>query len=66
MSLEDKMNILKKLDEGVSQTEVCCLFGVNQLAVLTIKKNKRATGPAWRVCHSFALSCSAFPRDNFY
>lgn len=40
--LENKMEILYKVDEGVSKTDVGRLFGVSNFTVSTIKKNEKA------------------------
>lgn len=39
---EGKMKILEKLDEGVSNTNVGLLFGIDGSTVLMTEKNKRA------------------------
>lgn len=42
MLLEDSLKILEKLEEGVSNTDVGRLPGVNEAAVRSVKKNEKA------------------------
>lgn len=42
MPVEDKMTILEKLEEGVSNTDVGRFFGMNESTLRTIEKNEKA------------------------
>lgn len=49
-----KMNVLEKLEEGVSNTDVG--------PCTPLSKTRRPSGPAWRVFRASAPRCCAFPR----
>ncbi|KAF3821124.1 hypothetical protein GH733_011277 [Mirounga leonina] len=63
MPLEDKMKILEKLEEGVSNTDVGRLFGVNESTVRTIKKNEKAIRASMESVSPVSSKVLCVPRD---
>ncbi|XP_004411635.1 PREDICTED: tigger transposable element-derived protein 2-like [Odobenus rosmarus divergens] len=63
MPLEDKMKILEKLEEGVSNTDVGRLFGVNESTVRTIKKNEKAIRASMESVSPVCSKVLCIPRD---